>query len=423
MAPDKGSQKGETMAYSWTVEEGLRFFGIKVNTKRTEQKIHCPWCGSDNFSMNTVHGFGKCWSCNESADVPKYGAKLNNITVAEARKQIERFYGYDSDGWKKEKHDRVVVKTPSKRESEYRAPAHVLDTVYRAFLSSLNLKSVDRYEMKARCGMDDNTLEFLNYRSYPVYEEVNYFSLCKSLLSQGYKLDGVPGFYRVHNGNGDWCFASRTPGILMPLVNINNQIVGLQLRKNDAKRVVFDNDGKLELEAKCTWFSSAGNTTGTSARSGIHYACDFKFDNAKKCFVPVFPDGGVILTEGIMKADIIHYLLPNLPVLGVQGVNAINELADELAKLKEFGVDTVKLAYDMDYKTNVHVQSALERTKETIENAGMIFQTCEWDTRIESHPEVYLKGLDDYLAYAMRQIVPKVKEISPDEQFEKEAKS
>ena len=50
-------------------------------------------------------------------------------------------------------------------------------------------------------------------------------------------------------------------------------------------------------------------------------------------------------------------------------------------------------------------------TKKIILEAGMNLSECEWDTKIEEDDSVYLKGLDDYLAYAIRGIRPKVKEL------------
>lgn len=411
----RGSQKGTNMAYSWTPEQGYNVWGIHLNSNLRDQRIPCPNCNGHNFIVNVAGGFGRCPQCNFSADSASYGARLRGISTFQARKEIEEFWGYNKDDWKKEKQERTVINTEPKKVEEKRASEETLDATYRAFMMQLKLKDEGRFEMKARCGMDDNTIEALNYKSYPVYKEVNFFQICKTLLAEGYTLEGVPGFFKCKNGAGDWMFPSKTEGILMPMVNHKNQIIGLQLRKHDEKRVYIDEGDVMKLEAKCSWFSSAGFAKGTSAKSGIHYACDWKYDAQKNCYVPVIPQGGVVVTEGIMKADIIHYLMPNLPVLAVQGVQNTQLLERELLRVKEFGVDTVLLAYDMDYHDNPNVQDALAATRKIILNAGMHYQSYDWETKIADAPEVYLKGLDDFLAYAIRGIVPKVKQHIPDE--------
>lgn len=403
----KGPER-RNMGYSWTPREGMAIVGINLRTNIRNQRIKCPYCRTNSFIMETAGGYGKCWSCGFKADVPQYVAAVENITVAEARHKIEEYYGYDKNDWKTK--ERVVYREPKVVEAPT-VPNEVLDDTYRAFLSELQLKDSSRFEMKARCGIDDNSLEALCYRTYPQYDEINFFSLCERLQRDGHILEGVPGFFKAKKGEGSWMFPTFTEGIITPLVNIQNQIIGLHLRKEDSKRVCRENNGEMDLEPKCAWFSSKGGAHGAAAHCGVHYAVDFRLDIDTHQFTPVFPDGGVILTEGIMKADIIHYLMPNLPVLAVEGVECTSTLAQELENIKKFGVDTVKLAYDMDYVDNPNVKNAMEKTKKIIHEAGMNLSECEWDTKIEEDDSVYLKGLDDYLAYAIRGIRPKVKEL------------
>lgn len=393
------------MAYSWTPEEGMRLANIQLKTSIKNHEIRCPKCGMTKFSMETSQGFGKCWFCDFKADVPAYVAAANNISVREAREMIENFYGYNKDDWKGKV--REIEKPPVIEESPM-APPEVIDDTYRAFLGELILKDESRFEMKARCGIDDNSLEALGYRTYPLYGETDFFALCERLQRAGHQLEGVPGFFKAKKGEGSWMFPTFTQGILMPQVNYKNQITGLQLRKDDNKRVFIEEKG--ELESKCSWFSSKSAAHGTAAHAGVHYACDFKLNLDTGEYVPEFPQGGVVLTEGIMKADIVHYLMPNLPVLAVAGVNATLSLKEELTRVKGFGVDTCMLAYDMDYETNPHVQNSLIATKKIIEEAGLRYIASPWDTKIAEDDSVYLKGLDDYLAYAVKGIRPKLKE-------------
>jgi len=179
----------------------------------------------------------------------------------------------------------------------------------------------------------------------------------------------------------------------------------LQIRKDDDLRIFVEERG--EYEAKCAWFSSKNRECGCTSSANVHYACDFEFKNGE--YVPVF-ENGFILTEGIMKADIIHYLQPNCPVIAVPGVHALTHLEKELRRLKEMGVETILLCYDMDYLTNPNVQSALEKTKALIEGLGLRFKQRKWEVNVTVEGQtVPLKGLDDYLAYAKKKVIPEVK--------------
>lgn len=399
------------MGYSWRPEEAMGLLGIRLNTKQQNQAIRCPACSGKRFLISTSMGMGKCWECEFRADTASYYATEKGMTVAEARRDIEQQLGIDKDSWKKGSLERQVYNTAPKVPQSDRASDKVLDDTYRAFLAELKLSDKNKYEMIARCGCDDDQLAAWNYKTFPSMEEIDYFSLCKRLQQGGHILKGVPGFFRAKQGAGDFMFFQITKGIIMPLVNHQNQIVGLQVRKDDDKRVFRDD---LEgYEPKCSWLSSKNLASGCGAVAGVHYACDWKYDIEDGIYKPVFEDG-FVLTEGIMKADIIHYLMPNLPVIAVPGVNCTNQLAAEIERLKSWGVKTIRLAYDMDYKTNAHVQKALEKTQQIIKDAGMHLINTEWETQVEGHDEISLKGFDDYVAYAKLGIVPKVKALTPD---------
>ena len=249
------------------------------------------------------------------------------------------------------------------------------------------------------------------YRTYPLADgSISYFEICKRLQAEGKKLEGVPMFFRAKGGEGDFTFIQQTQGIIMPCINHQNQIVGLMNRKDDEKRVYRED--LEDYEPKCGWLSSKNKPSGAGAVARIHYSCDWIFNQEKKCYDAVHGNA-FVLTEGFMKADIIHYLSPgHLPVIAVPGVNNTNALKTELERLKSWGVEGILMAYDMDYKTNPHVAKALEKTNALIDSVGLKRKPIEWETNLEGLPEgVSLKGLDDYLAYTKLGIVPTPKKI------------
>lgn len=100
------------------------------------------------------------------------------------------------------------------------------------------------------------------------------------------------------------------------------------------------------------------------------------------------PRNMVLLTEGPMKADVIHYLTGQT-VLAVAGVNSLTQLELILPQLHEQGVERIMTAFDMDFMENPHVQGGYRTLVSLLSDAGFRYGTYLWDPRY--------KGLDDYV--------------------------
>ena len=94
-----------------------------------------------------------------------------------------------------------------------------------------------------------------------------------------------------------------------------------------------------------------------------------------------------------MKADVI-YALTGVSVLAVPGVNALTQLEKTLEQMHEEGLREIKTAFDMDLRTNPHVQEAYQKLLELLKAMGFRYGTYLWDERY--------KGLDDYLWATIR---------------------
>lgn len=151
-------------------------------------------------------------------------------------------------------------------------------------------------------------------------------------------------------------------GILIPVRDIQGRIQGLQIRRDNVKKRKF------------RWFSSTDRRDGCRAESWTHLAGPIR--------------NKIILTEGPMKADVIH-ALTGITVLAVPGVNALVQLQKTLEQMREEGLREIKTAFDMDLRTNPHVQEAYQKLLELLKNMGFRYGTYLWDERY--------KGLDDYL--------------------------
>ena len=120
-----------------------------------------------------------------------------------------------------------------------------------------------------------------------------------------------------------------------------------------------------------------GRTECTKSVSTIHHV-GIDLDN---------PPKKVYLTEGGLKADVAN-ALTGLPFIAMAGVNNFAGLKEALEQLKQIGVSTIVLAFDMDQYKNKNVLNALRTTSEIIKKSGLKQKIMKWDTEY--------KGIDDY---------------------------
>ena len=393
------------MAYKWTIMDVFSLLGIQTPSHKKEVMVPCPFCGGKRFAMNQQIGAGHCYNCFETADSASYYAQSVGLSLDEARKDIERRLNLNDEDITK-RPERIVFKEQPQEEL---AKIDVLDFTYRSFLNELKLSDKNRNDLLAR-GFDDKDIEALGYKTFPNPQETNFYDLCRRLQSNGCILKGVPGFFQTRYG--DWTFITMTQGIILPQKTVNNKIFGFQIRKDDDLRKHNPETGKLE--EKCAWFSSKSCRNGCGPRADINFSCDFKFDSEKtKKYWIYASTKKVILTEGSLKADLIHALEPTLPVISVPGVHSTNYLENTLAYLKKLGIECIVHAYDMDYKTNANVQECLIKTRDIINKSGMEYKMMEWNPTVDIDGNTYdvLKGLDDFLAYIKKGIIPKIKDV------------
>lgn len=389
--------------YQWTIQDVFRLLAISYPEHRKEVEVTCPFCGSKHFSMNMYKGIGHCWKCGKGADSASFYATVKGMSLRDARKDIEENLNITND-WKTEKiPPRIVYKEP---ESTPLAPIEVRDKTYRAFLEELVLSEKNINMLLAR-GFNKSTIQALNYKTFPARNEVDYFALCRRLLADGNTLRGVPGFFQTKNG--DWTFVTFTKGIIMPCMTINNEIAFLQIRKDDDLRIFIEEKGKFE--AKCSWFSSDGLKSGTKANADVHFACDMIYNGNSNKYWPVAKET-FALTEGFMKGDLIHDLMPNIPVICVAGVRSYVHLRKALQGLRALGVKRIMHCFDMDYRTNPNVAEPMEEVKRMIKEEGFEYIFQGWETKIQVEGKIFdlLNGMDDYLAYRLKGVVPKIKE-------------
>lgn len=227
---------------------------------------------------------------------------------------------------------------------------------YSAMLSKLSLAADHKENLLGR-GLTEAEIEKLEYKSTPV---VGMSAIAKQLQAEGFYLAGVPGFYRTESDS--WTFIHEKRGILIPVRDQYGRIQGLQIRRDNVTRRKF------------RWVSSTNQKDGCGAAGWTHLAGPVR--------------SKIILTEGPMKADVIH-ALTGFTVLAVPGVNALTQLELALQGLQSEGLEEIKTAFDMDFATNHHVQNGYNELLQLLGGMGFRFGTYLWDARY--------KGLDDYI--------------------------
>ena len=319
---------------------------------RASYYVSCPCCDTKpnkrHLNINLQRDVFRCPRCGVSGGIFDLYSLYTNTPRDKARREIlDRLGGADKFALPK-----VSVVSPTE------CPLTDVETrhaTYCALLSKLSLASDHRENLIGR-GLTDEEISSLGYKTTPA---VGSAVIARQLRGEGYYLAGVPGFYRSED---IWTFICERRGILIPVRDIYGRIQGLQIRRDNAQKRKF------------RWVSSAEKLDGCRAEGWVHFAG--------------IPNKRVILTEGPMKADVIH-ALTGLSVLAVPGVNSLSQLKLALEELRQQGLEEIKTAFDMDLLCNKHVQDGYRRLQELLDGMGFRYGTYLWDPTY--------KGLDDYI--------------------------
>ena len=364
------------------IEDALARVGVSFQTGRAKQTLICPLCKRKKLEVDFQKGVGQCMraGCEMGGfNAVTLVSKVEGISTKEAFKELVN--GGNSVA--------ATVVTEFNEQAEF-APLPKIDKVYRSIFRTLSLSDRHEADLKKR-GLTEEEIRSLGYVSITYKDK---YSLPRKLLTQGFKerdLLGVPGFYRSRKKelgewkDGDIAFVTIKSGILIPFLDAAGQIRELQMRQDEG---TYKNGKYITV-------SSDGRYEGTKGHCYIHYAANRDFDMTTKTYKPVIRQNRILLTEGGLKADIIRKI-SGWPCIAVSGVNQYRSLEKELPVLKELGVKTIDLIFDMDYKVNPNVQNALKFTKELLKKNDFEVATHEWDD--------HYKGYDDFLAHVKRGI-------------------
>lgn len=156
----------------------------------------------------------------------------------------------------------------------------------------LPLSEKHREHLRTKRGLTDEQIEALGYKSTPPPY------LCRSytdrLIAQKCVVQGVSGFYLGDDGKWTVKFGSRTAGIILPARDLDGRIRGVQIRLDTPIKKEEDDPDKDGI--KYLSLSSSDKKNGVSSGELVHFIGN---PYARTIYV----------TEGLLKADIAHYLM------------------------------------------------------------------------------------------------------------------
>lgn len=344
------------------IADVVELAGIRViRNTGTQMHCRCPFCNDTKAHLNIRldKDVFRCNRCGRGGGVLQLYAGIYDTDISTACGELRRIFS--GSGTVRPKPHNMQETAGTELPV---APGAVRDNTYRSLLSLLSLAAAHRESLLSR-GLSGEDIDRLGYRTTPA---VRGPKIVSELLRRGCTLDGVPGFYR-DRVSGRWKLDIRGSGIMIPDRNVNGEIEALQIRQDAVRKSKF-----LTL-------TSVDNYCGTTASCCPHFV-GFR-DSTRTAYV----------TEGVMKADIAHYLSLErgnpIAFVGLTGVSNYNQFQRALGELKTLGITRICLAFDTDDLTNENVRNAKKRVLTMGLECGFEMIPVRWDP-------VY-KGIDDML--------------------------
>lgn len=333
---------------------------------RTHYYVPCPYCDADgkdkHLNINMEKNVFRCPKCGEYGGYFDLYSLFTGVSRENVREEIYSRLGIDdNEGAASSAKERKPRQKPEhKVELIAQSPLASIeerDRTYRALLNMLPLASDHRSDLLRR-GLSEEIINTNCYRTTPM---VGLNTIPNLLNRNGYTLAGIPGFYR-NEKNGEWMLASWYRGMYIPVRDLQGRIKGMQIRKDKVKK------------RKYRWLSSAELLDGCKADCSPHIVGE--------------PTKTIYLTEGPLKADVFHHLTKRT-IIGIAGVNTLNELAELLQEVRQLGMADMKIAFDMDFLKAKGVQNGYANIRALLEKEGIAYKICLWDPRYN--------GIDDYV--------------------------
>lgn len=373
--------------FPYDMADVLRLEGIGFQSGRKNIRVACPNCQSKkmvkDLTIDLDKEFFNCYGgCGlRGRGATNFYAYLHGLSSKEAYDNIMSELGLSSSPTTFEPRRRVIEEIQEEPQANEVENA-VKDKTYSHLLSELKLSEKHRNDLLDR-GFTEEEISLCGYVTYPRANTEGFteelFQIPKTLISQQCELYGVPGFYKTKNKSA-WTMMKNKGGIMVPYRNFFNEITGIQIRKDDEDLYRDPEEGKME--SKYMFFSSAGYKDGCKSSAQAHFACDFICDKENKLQHPLIRKGVITITEGAMKAD-LAFCISGIPFIGFPGVSVVIPVLEKIIPLlRDIGVHTIAIAYDMDRVTNINVSECLYKVKQFVLSQGMNCQEVTWSKEI-----------------------------------------
>lgn len=318
----------------------------------TEVQCRCPFCEDNKYHLyiNREKETWHCCRCGAGGYyVIPFFARLSGVDNRTAYRMLcDGQYPYNP---KLHPAQKAAIR------QEDVQPLGMRHDVYYDMLSLLRLEQPHCANLMRR-GLTQQEILANKYKSLPASQEHRAF--VTRTLAERYDLAGIPGFYPK---DGHWQMAAYRSGFLVPVLDCNGYIQGLQIRHDKAAKHKYE------------WFSSSRYDGGTAACSWIHVTGDTTQTTA-------------YLTEGPLKADISSLRAKGQLFLGLPGAHSMAQLGRTLEALPN--VHTVVLAFDQDKAENEVVLQAQGRARDIVQSMGRKAIIYDWHG---------FKGIDDYTVF------------------------
>lgn len=378
------------MGFPFTIMDVAFILGLNIRREVNADRVvyaDCPICGDRRGKLALYPGLDtwRCWHCGEHGGMlPLYG-RVHGVSNSEAFREICDKLALD--GFPTASAPVSQVKAQSARKSSPdKAPDQEIHRTLTALLSLLPLKPEHREHLRLVRGLTDSDIDRFGFKSTPPSQLCR--PLTERLIKQGCRVHGVPGFYV--NDYGKWTvkFYTRTSGIIIPLRGVDGLLHGLQIRLDNPIR--DKNDPPDKQGAKYLPLTSTGKEQGVSSGCPIHFIGD---PHARVVYV----------TEGALKADIVHALTGRTfaATMGASNPNGLDEL---FSFLHRNGTEEIIEAEDMDKYRNVEVNRGAAMVYQLARKNGMTCRRLSWNPNF--------KGIDDWQIALHRKRNEKKEKIS-----------
>ncbi|MDD4804901.1 MAG: DUF3854 domain-containing protein [Candidatus Pacebacteria bacterium] len=317
-----------------------------------------------------------------------------------------------------------IIENPVAKDSR-------LNEVYTEFLNLLHLEKYHQshfYEEK----WDDSMIADFGVKSLPPSENTYFLSkkdysllsdydkklvdyvkkstyiigrrmITDKLVKKVGDLTGVPGFCIIETKKSGkcWTFVG-DPGFCFPQRNIKGEIVRLIVRADEPYHISRDGKKRGKYKAFSSYYKVKEETESEiTIKNGYENGCSATpragYYLEKE---GVLKNPFLMITEGGKKAFVANRKM-NMSVAAISGVNAYDDVINDLEEIKKLDVDCIVEAYDVDKFVKEGVENAQANLINELKKSSFEIYSAYWDGYMG-------KGLDDVL---LNNYIPKFVQI------------